>query len=111
MIMSNENQAAEPKYPADVSAIEVLEKQKNELEAQIAEQRAKDRIEVIAQVNADIAEYGLTAKELIFPRKVAAGVKAQPKYRDPVSGKTWTGRGRVPNWINPHVDRESYRIT
>jgi DNA-binding protein H-NS len=22
-----------------------------------------------------------------------------PKYRDPATGKTWTGRGRAPTWL------------
>jgi DNA-binding protein H-NS len=25
--------------------------------------------------------------------------KVEPKYRDPVSGATWTGRGITPKWI------------
>jgi DNA-binding protein H-NS len=34
--------------------------------------------------------------------KVAKDVrtKAAPKYRDPASGKTWSGRGRTPRWLD-----------
>ena len=27
------------------------------------------------------------------------GVKVAPKYRCPISGETWTGRGRAPAWV------------
>jgi len=36
------------------------------------------------------------------------GRKLEPKYKDPVSGKTWAGRGRLPNWIVG--GKEQYRI-
>jgi DNA-binding protein H-NS len=32
-----------------------------------------------------------------------------PKYRDPVTGKTWTGRGKPPNWM-PKENREQFLI-
>jgi DNA-binding protein H-NS len=32
-----------------------------------------------------------------------------PKYRDPATGATWTGRGKPPNWINGK-DRDSMLI-
>jgi DNA-binding protein H-NS len=31
------------------------------------------------------------------------------QFRDPASGKTWSGRGRAPDWI-AGKDREEYRI-
>jgi len=38
----------------------------------------------------------------------------EPKYRDPVSGKTWTGRGKTPRWLvsaeEQGVARESFAI-
>ena len=57
------------------------------------------REEIVAQVNADISEFNITRKELIFPVR---GPKGPPKYRHPETGKTWTGKGRVPNWIKNH---------
>lgn len=32
-----------------------------------------------------------------------------PKYRDPQTGKTWSGRGRIPKWIEGK-DRENFLI-
>lgn len=28
----------------------------------------------------------------------------EPKYRDPASGSTWTGRGRMPRWLSQAVE-------
>jgi len=40
--------------------------------------------------------------------------KVAPKYRDPDSGKTWTGRGRKPKWVEAWLaagnDLEDTRI-
>lgn len=30
--------------------------------------------------------------------------RAAPKYRDPDTGKTWTGKGRTPAWMHPHLE-------
>ena len=40
----------------------------------------------------------------------AAGPKSPPKYREPVSGATWTGKGRKPEWIKAAADPEVYLI-
>ncbi|MGE8454289.1 MAG: H-NS family nucleoid-associated regulatory protein [Pseudomonadales bacterium] len=42
-------------------------------------------------------------------RHKAKGSVGAPKYRDPATGATWTGRGKPPNWINGKV-RESFLI-
>jgi DNA-binding protein H-NS len=33
-----------------------------------------------------------------------------PKYRDPMSGETWSGRGRAPAWLATAKDRTEYLI-
>lgn len=72
--------------------------QKAELEAQIAAAQAERKAEGIAQARALIAEYGLTAAD-VFPAAKPKGSVGVPKYRDPGTGATWTGRGKPPNWI------------
>lgn len=39
----------------------------------------------------------------------AAAVKYPPKYRDPETGRTWSGRGRMPRWIQD-MDRTGFLI-
>ena len=57
-------------------------------------------------------DYGLTAEDLAprrrgRPRKSAgrSGTPAPAKYRDPKTGKTWSGRGRAPAWLGKNRDR------
>jgi DNA-binding protein H-NS len=42
--------------------------------------------------------------------KAAAPAFGVPKYRDSATGKTWTGRGKPPNWIAGVKDRDAYLI-
>lgn len=72
------------------------------LEKQIAEAREREVKDAVANVRAIIDEFELTAAD-IFPKagfKSKRASRAAPvKYRDPVTGRTWSGRGRAPNWI------------
>lgn len=40
----------------------------------------------------------------------ASASKGVPKYRDPKTGRTWTGQGKPPNWIKDARDRNVYLI-
>lgn len=64
----------------------------NELEQKIIEDRAKFRAEMQARAE----ELGLTPSDL-FPSEPKT--KAAPKYKDPDTGKTWSGKGKKPNWV------------
>ena len=90
-----------------------LLQQQQALTLQIEEARKRELADAVAQVRKLIAEYGLTAQD-VFPsgRKSAgsrAGGKVPPKYRDPATGQTWTGRGKVPKWIDGK-DRTQFLI-
>lgn len=78
--------------------------QRAELDRQINALRAEKRGQAIAEVRARIAEYELTPEELFGvsrPRRASSttGSVVPPKYRNPVTGDTWTGRGKPPVWI------------
>ena len=98
-----------------VSYKELL-KQREALEQQISEARRRELSDAVAQVRQLVAEYGLTAQD-IFPagklsdkaRSSTAGSKVAPKYRDPATGQTWTGRGKAPKWIQ-NENREKFAI-
>lgn len=48
-------------------------------------------------------------EDALFPKfSKLKGRKLEPKYKDPVSGKTWAGRGRLPKWVVG--DKEQFRI-
>lgn len=61
---------------------------------------------VIEDVRAKIKAYNLTARDLGLSASDAGRIQRAAviaKYRDPVSGKTWTGRGVHPNWLKEYV--------
>jgi DNA-binding protein H-NS len=82
-----------------------LTAQLEKLQAEVAAAREKEVADAIAEIKAKIAEYGLTAEELGFLAargRGAAGGKREPlppKYRNPKTGETWSGRGRTPAWL------------
>ena len=64
---------------------------------------------VVAQVKALVAEFGLSPADVFGgkagrSKKTSSGTnssrKIPAKYRDPETGKEWTGRGSAPAWIN-----------
>lgn len=72
------------------------------LDRQITEARKGQAREALATVRSLVAQYGLSAADVFGGAARAgkgAGVKLAAKYRDPQSGKTWTGRGRAPTWL------------
>jgi DNA-binding protein H-NS len=83
-----------------------LKAQIAKLQAQADEARRAEVIEVIADIRRKIGEFGLSASDLGFaeaPRRgrppKAKKAPLPPKYRDPKTGATWTGRGRAPKWL------------
>ena len=69
-----------------------------------AEKLRKDEIKgVVAEIKAKMAEYGITLDDLNMPSKrrakTATKGAVKPKYRNPTTGATWSGRGKPPNWI------------
>ena len=73
-----------------------------------AELQEKRRQEVAGKIEKLAAGIGMSAAEVLrLPtrsarRKGAPGKKRAPapvKFRDRVTGKTWSGRGRRPSWV------------
>lgn len=94
----------------DVSLDELLHA-KAQLDARIEQIRNEAKAQQVADIREAMKQYGITLADL-GDRRGAPGKKRAgagiPKYRDPVSGATWTGFGRRPAWIAG--DKESYRI-
>lgn len=81
--------------------------QKEALEKQIEETRQAELSDAVGKVRSLIEEYGLTESDIFggvrASKKAKTGkaetTKVAAKYRDPVTGKEWSGRGLAPNWI------------
>ena len=103
------------------------------LEQRAADLRKSELPGVIQRIKEAIEAYGLTAADLGFgggggatgaaPKAAAPARGARAggaskgtlqtgvaKYRDPKSGKTWTGRGKPPLWIVGVKDRTPFLI-
>jgi len=81
--------------------------QKAKLEEQLEAARLAEVESAVQQVRQIIHEYGLTAEDLGLATKAKKrkGTVVAPKYMDPKTGATWSGRGRAPAWIGRNRDR------
>lgn len=70
--------------------------------------KAAAKKDAIADINEKIEFYGITSKDLKLPDNLKPEHKTEPKkskgklpplYRDPLTGKEWSGHGRQPDWI------------
>jgi DNA-binding protein H-NS len=92
-----------------IDDIDELMQRKADIDARIAEIRAGERLEAIRQARDLISRHELTEADLFAQLRAKPRVKPSPKYRDPVSGALWSGRGRPPAWLG--ANREEYAIS
>lgn len=81
--------------------------QQSALDRAIREARTADKDAAVARVQQLMSEHGLTVADLAAKATVktaGTGKKVAPKYRDPVSGATWTGRGLKPKWLQSAIE-------
>lgn len=84
-----------PSYQEILSQIEDLKRKAEDA-------RKQEMAGAIAEIKRLMAQFGVSADDLGFSSR---GGKAKTrsvgaaKYRDPASGKTWSGRGRRPRWV------------
>lgn len=73
-----------------------------ELQKKAEEARRAELTGAIAQIKSLMAHFNLSIKDLkLKDGKVsrAPGKAVAAKYRDPITGETWSGRGRSPAWV------------
>lgn len=60
----------------------------------------------------DRSKFEISGSRLTSAPKAKPGPKnaGVPKYRDPATGKTWTGNGKPPAWIAGAADRSAFLI-
>ena len=91
-----------------MSTLAELIAQKEALEKQIEAMRQSERKEAIAYIRSVIESFDVTPDELFGKARSGKAVVAA-KYRDPATGKTWSGRGRAPAWLEGK-NREEFAI-
>jgi len=87
-----------------MATLQELLSQKEALEREIELTKKRERAEAIAKVRSLMSEYGLTLADLggksaTVGKPTAGAGKVPPKYRNPATGETWSGRGLQPNWL------------
>lgn len=93
--------------------------QKSDIEQKIVEARKAAHSNAIESIKALVKEHNLDVSDVFAgynkpARKAKKSVrkpsgKVAAKYKDPASGKTWTGRGIAPVWI-AGKDRAQFAI-
>ena len=104
----------QPNGYVDMTTLKEIDAQLAALQAQREEIRKSELKTAVDKVRSLVAEYGLTESDVFPPARGArststAGTKVAPKYRDPATGATWTGRGKAPKWIEGQ-EREKFAI-
>ena len=96
-----------------MSSIQDLIAQRETLDKQITELRQQQRSDAISKAQALIKDFELTQQDLFDgargAQKVKATSKVAAKYRDPETGKEWSGRGLPPKWLQ-EKNKEQFLI-
>ena len=87
-----------------MSSYQEILSQIEELKRKAEGVRQQEMSGAIAEIKRLMAQFGISVDDLgVSARSGSSKFKSRgivaPKYRDPVSGKAWTGRGRRPGWV------------
>lgn len=95
-----------------MSSYAELLKQREELEKQIESARQNEIKNALVTVRQLVEQFNLSSAD-VFPvgksKSIKLGGKVAAKFRDPVTGATWTGRGKAPKWIEGK-DRQLFAL-
>ena len=81
-----------------------------QLQQRAAEQRDRELAHAVEEIRDLMQEYGISFEDLQSVRKKGAAKKSAPvQFRNAETGKTWSGRGRLPNWLSGQ-NRERFRV-
>ena len=83
--------------------------QREELDQRIDSIKKEERNNALVQALSIIECYQLTVDELFGAKSSGAKKKLPAKYRDPETGKTWSGKGPTPKWLEGK-DRNEFLI-
>ena len=107
------SESPQPNGYMEMTTLKEIDAQLAALQAQREEIRKNELKTAVDKVRSLVAEYGLSESDVFPPargaRSANTGAKVAPKYRDPATGATWTGRGKAPKWIDGQ-EREKFAI-
>jgi DNA-binding protein H-NS len=86
------------------------------LRQQAESQRKAEIANVVEDIRAKMQHYGINLSDLGLAGRGSRskGARVAAKYRNPITGDTWTGRGKMPRWLQSEVNagkrREDFLI-
>lgn len=85
-----------------MTTLQDLIQQRDALNEKIEEMQKTLRAEALSEIRAAMREHQISVEDLGLTGKTARQpkVKGEPKYRNPVTQQTWSGRGKRPQWIH-----------
>jgi DNA-binding protein H-NS len=91
-----------------MSSYKELVAERERLEEQLQAAFTEERGNVLEEIMRKMSIHKITLDEIRGGPPPAA--KAPAKYRDPATGKEWSGRGKPPNWIKESLDRSRFLV-
>ena len=95
-----------------MSTYKQIQDQIKQLQQQAEELRKKELGNAISKIKSIMAEYGISVSHLgmgVKKKNPRTRVPLAPKYRNPATGETWSGRGKAPKWID-QKNKEKFLI-
>lgn len=96
-----------PSYSDLLAQKAALERQSAEIQRQLSQVLKQERAGIITKIRALMDAHGLTLEDLGGSKGLKASggagtkkIAVAPKYRDPATGNTWSGRGLKPKWLS-----------
>ena len=98
-----------------MNELQTLLQEREALENKIRQARQEQIAQAVATCRQLIDAHELSVTDLFGSsrgrsKKAGTGSKVAPKYRNPATGQTWTGRGKPPKWIQDQ-DRSRFLIS
>jgi DNA-binding protein H-NS len=93
-----------------MASFKEIQAQIEKLQRQAAEQRENELAGAVEEIRKLMQEYGITIEDL-QPARKKNGVKksGNVQFRNAETGDTWSGRGRMPNWLAGQ-NKEQFRV-
>lgn len=96
---------------SDLELRSLIERAKTEL----VHRREAGKVKLRAEIEAKLKEAGLALGELFESEGEGARVSdgqsnVAAKYKDHVSGETWSGRGRSPRWVGEVLREREWSV-
>ncbi|WP_332447955.1 H-NS histone family protein [Burkholderia ubonensis] len=83
--------------------------QLEQLKREIEMAREKEARLIAAEIANVLASHGVRLEEILGSGVRSRKTEVRPKYWDPETGATWSGRGRMPLWLVGQ-DLEKFRL-